>query len=67
MFKIISRYNVRYLNHNGDLLNLALILVATAMFLCMRFLISFEQMGPPMVDFTPIVPKKSEVYAYYDI
>jgi hypothetical protein len=24
-------------------------------------------MGPPSVDFTPIVPKKSEVYTYYDL
>jgi hypothetical protein len=67
MFKVISRYNIRFLNHNGDLVNLALILVAISVFLYMRFLMNFAQMGPPVVNYTPIVPKNSEIYAYYDI
>lgn len=67
MFKVISRYNIRFLNHNGDHFNLGLLLVAALVFLYMRFLMPFSQMGPPVVDFTPIVPKKSEIYSYYDI
>ena len=67
MFKVISRYNIRFLNHNGDHFNLGLLLLACLVFLYMRFLTSFSQMGPPVVDFAPIIPKKSEVYSYYDI
>ena len=67
MFKVISRYNIRFLNHNGDHFNFGLIAVATLLFLYMRFFAKWEQMGPPVVDFTPIVPKKNEVFTYYDI
>lgn len=67
MFKVISRYNIRFLNHNGDHFNLGLLLVASLVFLYMRFLMPFSQMGPPVVDFTPIVPKHAEVFSYYDL
>jgi hypothetical protein len=42
MFKVISRYNIRFLNHNGDHFNLALILVATLMFVYLRFVMKFD-------------------------
>jgi hypothetical protein len=28
---------------------------------------TFAQMGPPVVNFTPIVPKKAEIFTYYDL
>ena len=67
MLKVIQRYHIRFLNHKGDHFNLALILVATGFFLYARFLTNFSQMGPPVVDFPAIVPKKGEIYSYYDI
>lgn len=67
MYKVISRYNIRFLNHNGDHFNLGLLLTAALVFLYMRFVTTWGQMGPPVVDFTPIVPKKSEVFTYYDL
>ena len=67
MFKVIQRYHIRFLNHKGDHFNLALTLAAVAVFLYLRFVMNFSQMGPPVVNFAPIVPKKAEVYSYYDI
>jgi hypothetical protein len=41
MFKVISRYNIRFLNHNGDHFNLVLLLVAGLTFLYLRFLMAY--------------------------
>ena len=66
MLKVIQRYNIRFLNHNGDYGNILTILVLFALLFVAKFT-DFEQIGPPLVDFDAIVPKGKEIYSYYDI
>jgi hypothetical protein len=36
-------------------------------FAIIKFYIKFDYLGPPSIDFEPIVPKGSSIYSYYDI
>lgn len=65
MVKVMARYNTRWLNHHGDTLYFAPFLVILVSFLFLKYSFKFEQNGPPIVSFQPIVPKGSAVYSYY--
>ena len=67
MVKVMARFNTRWLNHHGDALYLAPFLVILTAFLCLKYSYKFEQNGPPIVSFQPIVPKGSAVYSYYGL
>ena len=67
MVKVISRYQIRILNHNKDWVHLIMIVAYTVGFLVLRYGFQFEQIGPPVVNFEPIVPKGSAIYTYYGI
>jgi hypothetical protein len=57
MNKIASRYQARFLNHNGDCFYFFWLVVITAAFVCIRFVVKFDKMGVPATGFEPIVPK----------
>lgn len=66
MVKVISRYQIRFLNHRGDLFNFAMILLFTGAYFGAK-MYTYEQIGPPIVDFAKIVPKGSSLYTYYGL
>jgi hypothetical protein len=67
MLKVIRRFSIRFLNHNGDYANLAVSIVLIAFFLFFRYAHTFSVMSLPLVDYTAIVPRGNAVYAYYGI
>jgi hypothetical protein len=67
MVKIISRYQARILNHNGDTVSLFLIMGCLLAYIGFRFYAKFDHIGPPESSFDKIVPKGSNLYTYYDI
>ena len=42
MVKVISKYQIRILNHNGDLWNLVITLVLGVLFAYLRYVYKFE-------------------------
>ena len=42
MYKVTSRFNVRFLNHNGDCFYMGCLLAMVASFLVMTFMVSFD-------------------------
>jgi hypothetical protein len=57
MLKVIQKYQIRFLNHQGDMMSLLVTLVAIGFFLFARYGYNFEQIGPPIADYAPIVPR----------
>lgn len=63
----MNRFNIRWLNHNGDYINIILTLLFVSAFVAIRYGYHFEQIGPPIVNFTPIVPKGNARFSYYGL
>ena len=67
MLKVIQKYQIRFLNHQGDMMSLLVTLVALGFFLFAMYGWNADQIGVPIADFPPIVPKDQEVYSYYGL
>jgi len=65
--KVISRYNIRFLNHHHDFINVAMVVVWACVFLFLRFGYHFKHIGPPLVDYESVVPRGNSVFTYYGI
>lgn len=69
MSKTISRYQIRFLNHKGDIYNVIPMIVLTITVLLFRRFYQFEQIGngQPVVDYPHIIPRGNDAYAYYNL
>ena len=67
MNKIASRYQARFLNHNGDCFYLFWLVLLATSFIFIKYGMKFEQMGVPVANFDGIVPKDGQIYDYYGI
>lgn len=57
MLKVIQKYQIRFLNHQGDMMSSLITLFAIGFFIFARYAYNFEQIGPPIADYKPIVPE----------
>ena len=67
MLKVIQKYQIRFLNHQGDMMSFLITLVTIGFFLFAMYGWTADQIGPPVADFAPIVPEDQEVYSYYGL
>ena len=67
MIKVTQRYNIAFLNHNGDLINLMTSIFFTLVFLYFRYSHAYQKNGPPLVDYDVITPRGNNIYAYYGL
>ena len=67
MVKVMARFSTRWLNHRGDLLYCGPFVILLGAFFFLRYGFSFDQNGPPIVNFPPIVPKNTAIYSYYGV
>lgn len=69
MAKKIGRYQIRYLNHKGDLFALAAITLVSVIFGLFVLFFNFESIkaGMPIVDFLKIVPSGKDAILYYNV
>ena len=51
MLKVIQKYQIRFLNHNGDVGNLFLTLIFVGLFAFVKYGHTYEQLGPPIAEF----------------
>jgi hypothetical protein len=67
MNKIASRYQARFLNHNGDCFYLFWLVVLAITFIVTKYGVKFEKMGVPVTNFEGVVPQESQMYDYYGL
>ena len=67
MLKVIQRYNIRFLNHNGDYISLILTIALITVFVTIRYGYTFDTIGPPIANFEPVIPKGAAIYSYYGV
>ena len=56
MNKIASRYQARFLNHNGDCFYLFWLVVFAITLICIKYVTKFDKMGVPVANFDSVVP-----------
>lgn len=57
MSKVTSRYQVRFLNHQGDCFYMFWLIVLAGVYFTLKYGRDYDQMGPPIAKYEPIVPK----------
>lgn len=67
MIKVTQRYNIAFLNHNGDHLNLLTTVVFALVYFYVTYVHSYSMNGPPLAAYEPIVPKGNSLFAYYGL
>jgi len=69
MEKLITKYSVGILNHQGDGWNLLFIIIYAVMFICTWAFFDLNTFtnGMQVVHFDRIVPKGLEAFSYYNI
>ena len=67
MNKIASRYQARFLNHNGDCFYLFWLVVLATTFIVVKYCVKFEKTGAPVANFEPVVPQDTQYFDYYGL
>lgn len=67
MNKIASRYQARFLNHNGDCFYLFWLVVLAITFISIKYIMKFDKMGVPVANFESVIPSDTQIYDYYAI
>lgn len=67
MAKVIAKYDARILIHDQDKYYFFLLILSTVALVCVKLLVRFEAVSPPVAGYEPVVPHGQQIYGYYGL